>query len=101
MAEGSDSDQGDDEYFHDAQDEIILSDQITENRSRIILDGVSEVRVTLPAIRPPNFKISFWSIIKDVAGQDLTRITFPVIINEPLSVTQRACETTEYLELAE
>ena len=78
-----------------------MSDQITEKGSRVILDGISELRVTLPAIRPPSFKISMWSIIRDVAGQDLTRITFPVIINEPLSVTQRACETTEYLELCE
>ncbi len=65
---------------------MILSDQVTMHAAKPIIDGVDEVRITLPAIRPPTFKVSVWALIKDVASQDLTRITFPVIINEPVSM---------------
>ena len=42
---------------------------------------------------------SVWSLIKDAIGKDLSKITFPAYINEPLSMTQRLCENFQYHSL--
>ena len=44
-------------------------------------------------------EVSMWGFLKEVIGQDLTRITFPVAFNEPLSLLQRAAEDMEYSHL--
>ena len=44
-------------------------------------------------------KVSLWNIIKDMIGKDLTRISLPVFLNEPLSGLQKACEDLEYVQL--
>lgn len=36
--------------------------------------------------------MSFWRIISKFIGQDLTRVSMPVILNEPLSGLQRQAE---------
>jgi len=50
----------------------------------------------LPSIKDPNKKISFWKILKDLIGKDLTKVSMPVYFNEPLSLTQKSSETIEY-----
>ena len=40
-----------------------------------------EERDELPYLRDPKIKISFWSIIKDSIGKDLSKITVPVYFN--------------------
>jgi hypothetical protein len=57
---------------------------------------VFEERVSLPALRPSNLKISVWQVLKDLIGKDLTKISMPVYFNEPLSLNQKLCETVEY-----
>lgn len=55
-------------------------------------------------MRPENETINYWSLIGKFAGQDLTRISLPVILNEPMSLLQKACENVntqeEYLQRA-
>jgi hypothetical protein len=53
----------------------------------------------LPSRRDPNTKISFWTILKDLIGKDLTKVSMPVYFNEPISLTQKVAETCEYNEL--
>jgi hypothetical protein len=43
--------------------------------------------------------MSLWKVIKDSIGKDLTKITFPVEFNEPLSMVQKASEIMEYENL--
>lgn len=45
----------------------------------------------------PRDEVSLWSILKNFIGKDLSKITMPVLFNEPLSFLQRV---TEYLEYA-
>jgi hypothetical protein len=45
------------------------------------------MRVALPHLRNPSLKVSFWKILKDLIGKDLTRVSMPVYFNEPLSLT--------------
>lgn len=43
--------------------------------------------------------MSLWKVIKDSIGKDLTKITFPVEFNEPLSMVQKTSEIMEYENL--
>ncbi|CAD7699553.1 unnamed protein product [Ostreobium quekettii] len=58
--------------------------------------GLSGPRLRLPAPRPLCRGFSLWSILKNAIGGDLTRITMPSTINEPLSALQRLAEDLEY-----
>lgn len=42
--------------------------------------------MTLPVLRDPNLKVSFWQVLKDLIGKDLTKVSMPVYFNEPLSL---------------
>lgn len=55
------------------------------------------MRDTLPAksiARPP-----LWTLIKNFIGKDLIRISMPVVLNEPLTFLQKACEAIQYCHL--
>jgi hypothetical protein len=77
------------ELFLDTKDEIILvpaNIKPISGNSIVILDVEGE-RTTLPHLRPPNFKISFWTVLKEAIGKDITKVSMPVYFNEPLSMT--------------
>lgn len=42
---------------------------------------------------------SIWSVLKNCIGKELSKITMPVIFNEPLSFLQRMVEYMEYAHL--
>ena len=54
-----------------------------------ILRNTPARRSTLPAQRDPNFNPGIWGILRSAIGRDLTRISLPSLLNEPLSGTQR------------
>ncbi|ELU10803.1 hypothetical protein CAPTEDRAFT_156226 [Capitella teleta] len=70
--------------------------------------GYSPLRLNLPFF---NFRchlpkpmisrhdFSVWSILKQCIGKELSKITMPVIFNEPLSFVQRIVEYMEYANL--
>ncbi|GIL87005.1 hypothetical protein Vretimale_14185 [Volvox reticuliferus] len=58
-------------------------------------------RSRLPAPKPLGRGFSIWSILKNMIGRDLTKITMPATINEPLSMTQRMAEVLENRSLLE
>ena len=45
-----------------------------------------EFRSQLPSFKDPNEKIRLFSVIKDMVGKDLSKITFPITFNEPISL---------------
>ena len=53
-------------------------------------------RLPCPA---PNETPSLWGILKKNIGKDLSRVSMPVTLNEPLGMLQRMCEELEYSEL--
>ncbi|GBE59073.1 oxysterol-binding protein, putative [Babesia ovata] len=55
-------------------------------------------RTRLPRPRT-ELKVSIWSILKDLIGKDLARISMPICLNEPTSALQRDCEAFEYSHL--
>ncbi|XP_073778367.1 oxysterol-binding protein-related protein 1 isoform X3 [Danio rerio] len=58
-------------------------------------NGVKNHRSALPAAMFSRNNISMWSVLKKCIGMELSKITMPVIFNEPLSFLQRL---TEYME---
>uniref|UniRef100_A0AAY4DT48 Oxysterol-binding protein n=1 Tax=Denticeps clupeoides TaxID=299321 RepID=A0AAY4DT48_9TELE len=58
-------------------------------------NGVRNHRTTLPAPMFSRNDFSIWSILRKCIGMELSKITMPVIFNEPLSFLQRL---TEYME---
>ncbi|VDM38728.1 unnamed protein product [Toxocara canis] len=61
--------------------------------------AVNDWRSSLPAPMISKEGISFWSVLRQSIGRDLTRITIPIVFNEPLSFLQRLAEYMEYYEL--
>lgn len=49
-------------------------------------------RYQLPYFRDPTQKISIWRLIREFLGQDLTRVTLPIILNEPVTMLQKTAE---------
>jgi hypothetical protein len=58
-----------------------------------------QLRTFIPPIDIEKPSISIWGVLKNSIGKDLTKITLPVIFNEPTSMLQRFCEDIEYSEL--
>ncbi|XP_071101233.1 oxysterol-binding protein-related protein 6-like [Haliotis cracherodii] len=56
-------------------------------------------RSKLPVPKPDTGDISLWNLLYKNIGKDLTKISMPVTLNEPLSSLQRLCEELEYSEL--
>jgi len=68
------------------------------SRSFIVLEGANRSRKQLPFLRPENESINMLSLLGKLFGQDLTKISLPVILSEPLSSLQKACESTNVQE---
>ncbi|KAJ7992937.1 hypothetical protein DPEC_G00267250 [Dallia pectoralis] len=58
-------------------------------------NGIVRHRASLPAPMFSRNDFSIWSILRKCIGMELSKITMPVIFNEPLSFLQRL---TEYME---
>ena len=74
------------------------SQTISSTSNTISLPSYPPKRKSLPYHRT-NPSFSIWSMLKNAIGKDLTRITFPAYINEPLCMTQRVCENFQYADL--
>nr|XP_048686305.1 oxysterol-binding protein-related protein 7 isoform X3 [Caretta caretta] len=53
-------------------------------------------RSCLPAPSVPASDISLWNILRNNVGKDLSKVSMPVQLNEPLNTLQRLCEELEY-----
>ncbi|XP_070185405.1 oxysterol-binding protein-related protein 3-like [Littorina saxatilis] len=56
-------------------------------------------RSKLPVPKPEVPDVSLWNLLYRNIGKDLTKISMPVTLNEPLSMLQRLCEELEYSDL--
>jgi len=59
---------------------------VNENSLQTCKDEDVEYRTILPALKPPDQKVSVWKVIKDAIGKDLSRFCVPVYFNEPISM---------------
>ena len=56
-------------------------------------------RSRLPAPKADTGGVSLWKLLCRNIGKDLSKISMPVTLNEPLNTLQRLCEELEYSEL--
>uniref|UniRef100_UPI00358E2770 oxysterol-binding protein-related protein 2-like isoform X2 n=1 Tax=Myxine glutinosa TaxID=7769 RepID=UPI00358E2770 len=79
---------------------FIMSDRVnhdTEDNTQT--NGMQEYRTKLPAQMYSRSNFSIWSFLRKCIGMELSKITMPVIFNEPLSFLQRLCEYMEHTSL--
>ncbi|XP_035529161.1 oxysterol-binding protein-related protein 3 isoform X2 [Morone saxatilis] len=96
----------DDSYISDISDNISMDNFSNETESERPNSGSVEEgtvlcqrRSCLPTPSPNNSTISLWNILRNNIGKDLSKVTMPVQLNEPLNTLQRLCEELEYSEL--
>uniref|UniRef100_A0A8C0GEC2 Oxysterol-binding protein n=1 Tax=Chelonoidis abingdonii TaxID=106734 RepID=A0A8C0GEC2_CHEAB len=66
---------------------------------RVYRPGGSQMlprRSCLPAPSIPAGDVSLWNILRNNVGKDLSKVSMPVQLNEPLNMLQRLCEELEY-----
>ncbi|XP_032783250.1 oxysterol-binding protein-related protein 3 isoform X1 [Daphnia magna] len=56
-------------------------------------------RTKLPAPKPSTEDLSLWNLMKRNIGKDLSKVSMPVVLNEPIGMLQRLSEELEYSEL--
>ncbi|XP_041663047.1 oxysterol-binding protein-related protein 6 isoform X2 [Cheilinus undulatus] len=101
--EGSD----DESYVSDVSDNISEDNaSVTDNVSRQMANGDfagsafrNGRRTCLPSPCPDTSNINLWNILRNNIGKDLSKVSMPVELNEPLNTLQRMCEELEYSEL--
>ncbi|XP_078807172.1 oxysterol-binding protein-related protein 7 isoform X3 [Oryzias latipes] len=65
----------------------------------ILAQTSSGRRTTIPAPSADNSHIGIMTILYNNIGKDLSRVSMPVLLNEPLCLLQRLSEELEYSEL--
>uniref|UniRef100_A0A3B3QH37 Oxysterol-binding protein n=2 Tax=Paramormyrops kingsleyae TaxID=1676925 RepID=A0A3B3QH37_9TELE len=107
-ASSSENEASDDEsYVSDVSDNISEDNaSVTDNISRQMLNGDlgggafrNGRRMCLPAPSPDTSNINLWNILRNNIGKDLSKVSMPVELNEPLNTLQHMCEELEYSEL--
>uniref|UniRef100_A0A669AWN9 Oxysterol-binding protein n=1 Tax=Oreochromis niloticus TaxID=8128 RepID=A0A669AWN9_ORENI len=94
--EGSD----DESYVSDVSDNISEDNaSVTDNVSRQSSAFRNGRRSCLSAPCPDTSNINLWNILRNNIGKDLSKVSMPVELNEPLNTLQRMCEELEYSEL--
>ncbi|XP_056610293.1 oxysterol-binding protein-related protein 6 isoform X3 [Triplophysa dalaica] len=107
-ASSSENEASDDEsYVSDVSDNISEDNaSVTDSVSRQMPNGDltsgalrNGRRSCLPAPAPDTANINLWNILKNNIGKDLSKVSMPVELNEPLNTLQHMCEELEYTEL--
>ncbi|XP_070766535.1 oxysterol-binding protein-related protein 2b [Enoplosus armatus] len=78
------------------KDALVFDSSSQKNNGSVTQEnGIKKYRTSLPAPMFPRNTVSVWSILKKCIGLELSKITMPIVFNEPLSFLQRI---TEYME---
>ncbi|XP_026526125.1 oxysterol-binding protein-related protein 1 isoform X2 [Notechis scutatus] len=85
------------ENSEDSSDTITanMSEEKANKNRETLSNGIKKHRTSLPSPMFSRNDFSIWSILRKCIGMELSKITMPVIFNEPLSFLQRL---TEYME---
>ncbi|XP_050427969.1 oxysterol-binding protein-related protein 6-like isoform X2 [Adelges cooleyi] len=64
-----------------------------------VIRNMTGRRTKLPCPKPDTEGLSLWNLLCKNIGKDLSQVSMPVALNEPLNMLQRMCEELEYSEL--
>jgi len=92
----------DDNIYQEADSSICTETEINVSESTLEMESLSTGRRrTLPVPKTDTEGVNLWNLLRKNIGKDLSKISMPVTLNEPLSTLQRLCEELEYAELLE
>ena len=93
-----DDDEEDDEEESSDEDPFLGAQEVVEKPVEVMM--WTGRRTTLPSVAPTTSgTMNLWNLLCKNIGKDLSKISMPVTLNEPLSTLQRLCEELEYSEL--
>ncbi|GCB65093.1 hypothetical protein scyTo_0000377 [Scyliorhinus torazame] len=78
--------------------DVSIQELTAEPPSCSSVDGIQR-RTCLPAAGPNLSNVSLWNVLKNNIGKDLSKVSMPVQLNEPLNTLQRLCEELEFSQL--
>uniref|UniRef100_A0A674C969 Oxysterol-binding protein n=1 Tax=Salmo trutta TaxID=8032 RepID=A0A674C969_SALTR len=81
------------------KDAVVCDGTQRNNGSLPQENGIRKHRTTLPAPMFSRNNFSVWGILKKCIGLELSKITMPIVFNEPLSFLQRITEYMEHTDL--
>ena len=87
------------EYLDSEDDDDAIFHETVINQTPVLAHGDTERRRELPVIKTE--KIDLWNLLYKNIGKDLSKISMPVTLNEPLSTLQWLCEELEYSDLVD
>lgn len=77
-----------------------MAESVSSSSSSHEHDGQKDnLRTSLPVPMFSRNDFNIWSVLKNCIGKELSKITMPVVFNEPLSFLQRMTEYMEYARL--
>lgn len=77
----------------------LVSHDTSNKLEEIGVEPYQRLRQVMPIGKDDRPSVSLWSILKNNIGKDLTKISFPVSLNEPTSMLQRMAEDMTYANL--
>ena len=95
----SDEDEGEDDDDEEEDDDELENEEASSLSDDDDDDAAWTPRARLPAPQPVNQSFSLFSILRHAIGKDLTKISLPATINQPLTIIQRTVEDLEYINL--
>ena len=90
---------GDDDDDEEEDDDELENEEASSLSDDDDDDAAWTPRARLPAPQPVNQSFSLFSILRHAIGKDLTKISLPATINQPLTIIQRTVEDLEYINL--
>lgn len=106
----SEDDDDDDEFFEAIETGAIAVEPMAVSKASldtnrasefdisVLCKGYENKRKTLPIKADDRPSVSLWGVLKNSIGKDLTKISFPVTFNEPVSMLQRMAEDMQFSE---
>ncbi|KAL2080436.1 hypothetical protein ACEWY4_024229 [Coilia grayii] len=90
----------DDSFLSDASDSVSV-DYYNSEASSEKDDSASRCVARRSRLPCPSSEsgVSLWNILRNNIGKDLSKVSMPVHLNEPLNTLQRLCEEMEYTQL--
>lgn len=82
-----------------SQEKRLTMGEVKRVNTSILSKGFKGRRTSLPKLTGTKEKLNVFSILKDAVGMDLSKISIPITLNEPISFLQRLAEDIEYSEL--
>ena len=99
-----DSGDDDEESISEDDDTIFQESIVSKNQAPVgglLAQGDTGRRRELPMIKTKVEGVNVWNLLCKNVGKDLSKISMPVTLNEPLSTLQWLCEELEYSDLVD